>query len=752
MRIIIAFIFLLSTNISAQQLNWVNVLPTEYPLYFGPAEVAVLPDSSVVGFFGFVDDAEDEFILDFDLGSGEVIDRASFVKYDKNGNYIFHKPYYNFFNQYDSIIGIYKARTQLLKNHILFSFNIAYLENNEQYSSDHIYYLDYDFNEVWHNFFVRADSAITGLESNFTEYRSYWNELNNGQFLNFSIGLNGAGVTDDNGNFTKWSPYSDWSKRTGIVVRKTYCTGNKSFVCGLLSTSYISIPDTMVVLDISFNNNEFVPDTTTEKKESKSLLIVYENSSMNYLFHRSFLTNAEYNGFAPESTGLLTDKEDNIFICLNSIGYPYFYDTISFMTSPNQSLTIDLNETSNANLLLKLDPDGYVKHWTRSDQSYNLGLFEVGTQSMFYLDKHQVLQFIGTGQSNLDYDWDLLGNSIISGPNSQYTPSFASYDKDFNYLGHTIIRPQNNSSYAIARSYQTDSLGRLTVYGEFFGSANFQTDTTQAPTIRTFNGELETEFIATYTTAYPNLIDTLKDKGFCVGDTSVLLQVQANEGIWDYVWQIKVGDVYKNIYDNNAYGGLHTPTLIIRNPTEEMNGQQFRCWVGRGNGWKEAGIAKIFNQSNTSANFSIQYIDSQQFSFQANQLGPADNIWLLGDGTVITDLYAFNHIYQGIGQYTITHIITSECGSDTSEQTITIEIVNITDVDKPNWDVHQQGNSIWIESDSNKNQMIELYTIEGRMLYRGKQIGNKHSIEVENLPKGIYLIKRDDETKKIIIN
>ncbi len=747
------FLFFLLGKLQSQQLNWVNVMPTEHAFYFGPAEVAVLSDSAVVGFFGYIDDAENDFVFDFDLGPGEAFDLASLVKYDKNGNYVMHKSYPELFPG-DSILIMDKSRMQVLNHKIIFTGTISVWQADTVSNEDFVFCFDHQLNILWSKRFLRNNSGAQGMvftpDSNFVEHRSFWNVLNGGHYINFSRGVAGGSLMNDSGQFLQWFPMQKSQGLTGLDPDQVFVNEKTLALATYFSTNYSVYADTIDILNLSLNQNSFVPDTTTFENPTTALLIFYENSSLNYRFHRKFTTNASL-GFGPVNRGMLLDTAGTVYLAYQN--YTGAYNLFSYSISENNRDTIDLNESSNTSLFLKLDSNGYVRHWVRTDPGYQPSLGEIAVQSLFYLDKNNVLQCIGTGRSNTDFDWDEQGVSVISGPNSLFTPAFASYDSDFNYLGHTIIRPQNANSYAIVRSYQTDSLGRTTMYGEFMGSANFQIDTTLAPAIRTYNGGLETEFIATYTTVYPILIDTLKSKGFCVGDSSILLQVQANAGVWDYVWQVKVGDVYKNIYNSNAYSGLHTATLTIHNPTQDMNGQQYRCWIGRGNGWVEAGTAILFEQSNASATFTAQYNDFLNVTLQANEQGPFQNTWILGDGTTITNQLTVNHTYQSPGQFEVIHIISSACGADTSSQNILIQPVSVEPiVNNDAWFVHQQGSVLIINSNNQTQELVEIYSLDGRLIHQEKMYSNSLAVPTQNLSRGIYLVKLGNSAKKAVVH
>ncbi len=136
-----------------------------------------------------------------------------------------------------------------------------------------------------------------------------------------------------------------------------------------------------------------------------------------------------------------------------------------------------------------------------------------------------------------------------------------------------------------------------------------------------------------------------------------------------------------------------------------------------------------------------------------------DFTWDFGDGTTSNDVNP-THTYNAPGTYQVTLIAQNPCGySDILTRTITVGTVSglaMSDVSTmpialyPNPAIHTV--TIDLTAMDNIPLTVSLHTLEGREVYHATiQSGNRHTIHVDDLPPGTYILRiRETDTGTMI--
>ena len=142
-----------------------------------------------------------------------------------------------------------------------------------------------------------------------------------------------------------------------------------------------------------------------------------------------------------------------------------------------------------------------------------------------------------------------------------------------------------------------------------------------------------------------------------------------------YQWQVDFQDGF-GFDDLNetsvAYSGALTAALTVNDPTTLMNGWEFRLIVTGGCGEMITSDVMLLTVNPTPvAGFTYENTAPFTYEFTDTSVGSFSTSWDFGDmsGGAGTNP---SHVYSEIGCYTVTQIISSPCGSVTSQQEICI--------------------------------------------------------------------------------
>ncbi len=116
--------------------------------------------------------------------------------------------------------------------------------------------------------------------------------------------------------------------------------------------------------------------------------------------------------------------------------------------------------------------------------------------------------------------------------------------------------------------------------------------------------------------------------------------------------------------------------------------------------------------------------------------------WSFGDGTYSTDENP-THIYTTDGDYTVTLVVSNICGSDTIQQTVHVEVLNLDEnllshikiYPNPTKDIV----NIYLPNEVKTE--ITFYSIDGKLLIENLCFTGKYTLHLNTWEKGIYLLK-----------
>ena len=154
------------------------------------------------------------------------------------------------------------------------------------------------------------------------------------------------------------------------------------------------------------------------------------------------------------------------------------------------------------------------------------------------------------------------------------------------------------------------------------------------------------------------------------------------------------------------------------------------------------------------AYFTFNWVNfGYEYEFFNHSLYADSVIWDFGDGQTSTEWNPV-HEYQFNGQFFTTLIVFNNCGTDTIGQVLS------------GWSIEDElfsqsielfpnltNGIFWIESEDiqSKNLSLEIHNLQGQILLK-KEIPFainqlKEKVNLSNFPKGIYIIKIEDETR-----
>ncbi|MGZ3898816.1 MAG: T9SS type A sorting domain-containing protein [Bacteroidia bacterium] len=130
--------------------------------------------------------------------------------------------------------------------------------------------------------------------------------------------------------------------------------------------------------------------------------------------------------------------------------------------------------------------------------------------------------------------------------------------------------------------------------------------------------------------------------------------------------------------------------------------------------------------------------------------------WTFGDGVTSTN-QAPVHTYSASGLYTITLIASNMCYSDTTTFVVGITITSIANNLKENAGLELYPNpaikivNVRCSKAWEQPCSIIIYNTEGKAVYIQKEVKEETPIDISSLPKGVYLVKIDNNTGKTLV-
>jgi len=147
------------------------------------------------------------------------------------------------------------------------------------------------------------------------------------------------------------------------------------------------------------------------------------------------------------------------------------------------------------------------------------------------------------------------------------------------------------------------------------------------------------------------------------------------------------------------------------------------------------------------ASFTYTQTDAT-LSFTSTSTDATGWKWFFGD----TDFFPYivgdttenpTHTYMATGTYTVYLIVTNECGSDTTSQTVTITTLNanLVGLNQVNIYPNPAHDYIMIEMSNTQNTKIEMYDITGKCILSQTLLNENSKIDIADFTNGFYWLK-----------
>ncbi|MEM1320161.1 MAG: PKD domain-containing protein [Bacteroidota bacterium] len=139
---------------------------------------------------------------------------------------------------------------------------------------------------------------------------------------------------------------------------------------------------------------------------------------------------------------------------------------------------------------------------------------------------------------------------------------------------------------------------------------------------------------------------------------------ESSDNVVDYSWTFTGGTPATSTDANPVVvyntPGVYAVSLTVSNGAGSSTAEQ---------------LAYIEVDQGPTAAFTASVMDNQ-LSTTNNSLNGDTYLWDFGDGNTSTELEP-EHIYAASGQYNVVLVVTNACGSDTTQQTVTVTVVTI---------------------------------------------------------------------------
>ncbi|MBI9069312.1 MAG: PKD domain-containing protein [Salinivirgaceae bacterium] len=225
----------------------------------------------------------------------------------------------------------------------------------------------------------------------------------------------------------------------------------------------------------------------------------------------------------------------------------------------------------------------------------------------------------------------------------------------------------------------------------------------------------------------------------CVGETVTFTDASTNtptSWLWNF-GDAGTSDIQNPTHTYNTPGN-YTVTLTATNASGSDS---------------EIKTAYITVNNTPVVGFTIDATSAPTIDFTNTTVGADSYSWDLGDGSPLETTTDATHDYSANNTYTVILSATNGCGTETSEQTVTIVNVGIEGLDKDNIKIYPNPAETAINIQlPTENVEIQLVNMDGKLL---KTIQTKDAkqieINVEDLAKGIYNLIITTQNKKQVV-
>jgi hypothetical protein len=143
-------------------------------------------------------------------------------------------------------------------------------------------------------------------------------------------------------------------------------------------------------------------------------------------------------------------------------------------------------------------------------------------------------------------------------------------------------------------------------------------------------------------------------------------------------------------------------------------------------------------------------INQSAVNFYSTSYNTTQFWWDFGDGLGYSSLENSNYFYSTPGTYQVELVAYNACYSDTITADVTIASIGIENelLDEFHVFPNPTGSSLFFTEDLNERQ-FQLINMQGKVVLQGSISANR--IDVSQLSKGIYFLKINNRTNKIVV-
>lgn len=228
--------------------------------------------------------------------------------------------------------------------------------------------------------------------------------------------------------------------------------------------------------------------------------------------------------------------------------------------------------------------------------------------------------------------------------------------------------------------------------------------------------------------------DTNNDPSFDFTDGST------TTGVVTYSWDFGDGNTSTQQNPSHTYvdNGTYTVTLII---TDDCGVDSVQTTVTVNNGCTDPVAG--FTQSGSEPTFTFTNTSTSSTNTTYN--------WDMGDGTTYTTQDA-NHTYTANNTYTVTLIVTDDCGADTTTQTVTVSTIGLLDLEGQTFVAYPNPANDILNIQSSVNIVrVELMDMTGRTVVSNEYNTTAVEVKTSQLAEGQYTLRALQEDGEVRI-
>ncbi|MCR9171140.1 MAG: PKD domain-containing protein [bacterium] len=125
--------------------------------------------------------------------------------------------------------------------------------------------------------------------------------------------------------------------------------------------------------------------------------------------------------------------------------------------------------------------------------------------------------------------------------------------------------------------------------------------------------------------------------------------------------------------------------------------------------------------------------------------------WDMGDGTTYTTMDV-NHTYTANNTYTITLIVTDDCGADTTTQTVTVSTIGLLDLEGDSFVAYPNpANDVLNVQSAHNIVRVELIDMTGRTVVSNECNAKTVEVKTSQLAEGHYTLRASQENGEVKI-